>query len=147
MKSIQAPNSVVLYEIKKLSAFRHAIGHNIMNILALNVWTSLTILSAFSRNTSNQSFHFMIVSELHQPFSWIFFLLFSNLDLFDFVLFVDVFDVIRDAKDRVFLLDFSPFNEKYTESLAFEWSELTAEDEVSFHISNHQKIYSNKMKN
>lgn len=41
-----------------------------------------------------------------------------------------VFDVVRDSKDRVFLLDFSPFNEKYTESLAFEWSELSSNCEV-----------------
>ncbi|XP_031638096.1 cell division cycle protein 123 homolog, partial [Contarinia nasturtii] len=40
-----------------------------------------------------------------------------------FPLYDYVFDVVRDAKDRVFLLDFSPFNEKYTESLAFEWSD------------------------
>lgn len=41
-----------------------------------------------------------------------------------------VFDVVRDAKDQVFLLDFAPFNEKYTESLAFEWSELLNYSEV-----------------
>lgn len=38
-----------------------------------------------------------------------------------FNLFIDVFDVVRDCKDHVFLLDFSPFGEKWTESLAFEW--------------------------
>lgn len=32
--------------------------------------------------------------------------------------------MVRDAKDRVFLLDFAPFNEKYSEALAFEWNEL-----------------------
>lgn len=42
----------------------------------------------------------------------------------------DVFDVIRDAKDRVFLLDFSPFSEKYTDSLAFEWCDLLNDREV-----------------
>lgn len=42
-----------------------------------------------------------------------------------------VFDVVRDSKDRVFLLDFSPFNEKYTESLAFEWNELLSNSEVN----------------
>lgn len=43
---------------------------------------------------------------------------------------LDVFDVVRDAKDCVFLLDFAPFNEKYTESLAFEWSELLNDDVI-----------------
>lgn len=47
-----------------------------------------------------------------------------------FPLFDYIFDVVRDAKDQVFLLDFSPFNEKYTESLAFEWSELLNNSEV-----------------
>lgn len=47
-----------------------------------------------------------------------------------FPLFDYVFDVVRDLKDRVFLLDFSPFNEKYTESLAFEWPELLNNSEV-----------------
>lgn len=42
----------------------------------------------------------------------------------------DVFDVVRDAKDQVFVLDFSPFNEKYTDTLAFEWSDLMNEPEV-----------------
>lgn len=49
--------------------------------------------------------------------------------------FADVFDVVRDAKDRVFLLDFSPFNEKYSESLAFEWTDLMEDDEVHSNIS------------
>jgi len=35
-----------------------------------------------------------------------------------------VFDVVRDTKDRVFLLDFSPFGEKWSDSLAFEWNDL-----------------------
>lgn len=52
------------------------------------------------------------------------------LSKFAFLLFTDIFDVVRDAKDRVFLVDFSPFNEKYSESLAFEWSELMEHDEV-----------------
>lgn len=47
-----------------------------------------------------------------------------------FPLFDYVFDVVRDSKDQVFLLDFSPFNEKYTESLAFEWNELLNNSEV-----------------
>lgn len=40
----------------------------------------------------------------------------------------DVFDVVRDAKDCVSLLDFSPFNEKWCDSLAFEWNELTSDE-------------------
>ncbi|KAG4067306.1 hypothetical protein HA402_000297 [Bradysia odoriphaga] len=35
-----------------------------------------------------------------------------------------VIDVVRDAKDRVYLLDFSPFGEKWSDSLAFEWGDL-----------------------
>lgn len=36
----------------------------------------------------------------------------------------DVFDVVRDANSQVYLLDFTPYSEKYCDSLAFEWSEL-----------------------
>uniref|UniRef100_A0A336LZQ5 CSON005131 protein n=1 Tax=Culicoides sonorensis TaxID=179676 RepID=A0A336LZQ5_CULSO len=35
-----------------------------------------------------------------------------------------VFDVYRETKDEVYLLDFAPFDEQLTKSLAFEWSEL-----------------------
>lgn len=35
-----------------------------------------------------------------------------------------VFDVYRETKDEVFLIDFAPFDEKATQSLAFEWNEL-----------------------
>jgi len=35
-----------------------------------------------------------------------------------------VFDVYRETKDEVFLIDFSPFDDKLTQSLAFEWNEL-----------------------
>lgn len=58
---------------------------------------------------------------LYFPLKW--------LHLWIFML-TDVFDVIRDAKDRVFLLDFSPFSEKYTDSLAFEWCDLLNDREV-----------------
>lgn len=44
--------------------------------------------------------------------------------------FLDTFDVVREAKDHVFLLDFSPFGEKYAESYAFNWSELEDESDV-----------------
>lgn len=37
---------------------------------------------------------------------------------------VDIFDVVRDTKDRVYLMDFSPFGERWSESLAFEWEQL-----------------------
>lgn len=43
-------------------------------------------------------------------------------------LFLDCFDVIRNTKDHVTLVDFSPFNETYTSSLAFEWSQLHSDD-------------------
>lgn len=42
--------------------------------------------------------------------------------------FLDCFDVVRSKKDHVKLLDFSPFNEKHTNPLAFEWSQLESED-------------------
>lgn len=45
----------------------------------------------------------------------------------------DIFDVVRDTKDHVYLLDFAPFNEKWSESLAFEWNELTVDDDVVNH--------------
>lgn len=38
--------------------------------------------------------------------------------------------MVRDTKDHVYLLDFAPFNEKWSEPLAFEWDELTVDDEV-----------------
>lgn len=37
---------------------------------------------------------------------------------------LDIFDVVRDQKDQVLLIDFSPFGEKWSDSLAFEWPEL-----------------------
>lgn len=44
--------------------------------------------------------------------------------------FLDCFDVIRSTKDHVTIMDFSPFNETYTSSLAFEWSQLHADDVI-----------------
>jgi len=38
--------------------------------------------------------------------------------------------VIRDAKDHVVVIDFSPFNEKFTSSLAFEWTQLQSDDVI-----------------
>lgn len=38
-----------------------------------------------------------------------------------------VFDVVRDSKDKVYLIDFSPFDEQYTECLAFNWEQLNGE--------------------
>ncbi|XP_063704250.1 translation initiation factor eIF2 assembly protein-like [Culicoides brevitarsis] len=35
-----------------------------------------------------------------------------------------VFDVFRETKDEVYLVDFSPFDESVTQALAFEWPEL-----------------------
>lgn len=43
-------------------------------------------------------------------------------------MFADCFDVIRSTKDHVTIMDFSPFNEIYTSALAFEWSQLQADD-------------------
>lgn len=49
----------------------------------------------------------------------------SHLSFINFLrLSTDVFDVVRDTKDRVYLLDFSPFGEKWSDSLAFEWDDL-----------------------
>lgn len=45
-----------------------------------------------------------------------------------FFLILDCFDVIRSTKDHVTIMDFSPFNETYTNALAFEWSQLQADD-------------------
>lgn len=45
-------------------------------------------------------------------------------------IFSDCFDVIRSTKDHVTLMDFSPFNDKFTSSLAFEWSQLHADDVI-----------------
>lgn len=36
--------------------------------------------------------------------------------------------MIRSTKDHVTIMDFSPFNESFTGSLAFEWSQLQADD-------------------
>lgn len=44
---------------------------------------------------------------------------------------LDCFDVVREQKDHVVLIDFSPFNEKFSNSLAFEWSELLASDFIA----------------
>jgi hypothetical protein len=38
------------------------------------------------------------------------------------------FDVIRETKDHVTLVDFSPFREKYTAALAFDWKYLKSDD-------------------
>jgi D123 len=38
--------------------------------------------------------------------------------------------VIRSTKDHVTIMDFSPFNEAYTNALAFEWSQLHSEDVI-----------------
>lgn len=51
---------------------------------------------------------------------------------------VDVFDVVRDTKDRVLIVDFSPFNEKYTDSLAFEWNELLNDSEIIHSDDEHE---------
>lgn len=34
------------------------------------------------------------------------------------------FDVVRDQKDNVWLMDFAPYGAQWTEALAFEWDEL-----------------------
>lgn len=51
----------------------------------------------------------------------------ENKNLIKFV--SDVFDVVRDSKDEILLLDFSPFGDKWSDSLAFSWEQLW-EDEV-----------------
>lgn len=66
----------------------------------------------------------MIVSEFYYQEKSFFGNQLTNKNKYGFFPFSDVFDVVRDAKDRVFLLDFAPFNEKYSEALAFEWNEL-----------------------
>lgn len=44
----------------------------------------------------------------------------------------DAFDVIRDSKDNVTLVDFSPLDAKYVDTLAFEWSDLSRDPEVFY---------------
>ncbi|CAO1300908.1 unnamed protein product [Diamesa serratosioi] len=41
------------------------------------------------------------------------------------------FDVIRDSKDSVTIMDFSPFDEEFTNGLAFEWNQLLAHDFIN----------------
>lgn len=49
----------------------------------------------------------------------------------NYVIFIlDCIDVIRSTKDHVTIVDFSPFHETYTTSLAFEWSQLLADDVI-----------------
>lgn len=36
----------------------------------------------------------------------------------------DCFDVVREQKDNVIVMDFSPYGPQWSEALAFEWSEL-----------------------
>lgn len=38
--------------------------------------------------------------------------------------------MIRSNKDHVTIVDFSPFSETYTTSLAFDWSQLHADDVI-----------------
>lgn len=38
--------------------------------------------------------------------------------------------MIRSTKDHVTIMDFSPFSETFTSSLAFEWSQLHADDVI-----------------
>lgn len=45
------------------------------------------------------------------------------------LLFSDIFDVVRDSKDHVYLVDFSPFGEEWSEPLAFDWTDLIASDD------------------
>lgn len=51
----------------------------------------------------------------------------------------DVFDVVRDSKDEILLLDFSPFGDKWSDSLAFNWEQLW-EDEVDVRFNKLFKI-------
>lgn len=39
--------------------------------------------------------------------------------------------MIRETKDHVKLMDFSPFSEKYTAPLAFDWDYLTGDDVIT----------------
>lgn len=41
------------------------------------------------------------------------------------------FDVIRETKDHVKILDFSPFNEKFTAALAFDWEYLNGDEIIA----------------
>lgn len=43
-------------------------------------------------------------------------------------LFPDVFDVVRDSQDEILILDFSPFGDKWSDSLAFSWEKLWEEE-------------------
>jgi hypothetical protein len=43
---------------------------------------------------------------------------------------LDCFDVIRSTKDHVTIVDFSPFTETHTNSLAFEWPQLQSDDVI-----------------
>lgn len=47
--------------------------------------------------------------------------------------------MVRETKDRVYLLDFSPFGEKWSDSLAFEWDDLL--NFVSLNIKYEMKFY------
>lgn len=56
-----------------------------------------------------------------------------------------MFDVIRPKKDHVKLMDFSPFGEKWCESLAYEWNDLindnamlTNDDDPEFRYVNEE---------
>lgn len=40
--------------------------------------------------------------------------------------------MIRDSKDNVTLVDFSPLDAKYVDTLAFEWSDLSRDPEVFY---------------
>jgi D123 len=52
--------------------------------------------------------------------------------------FLVCFDVIREEKDKVKLMDFSPFYEKYTNSLAFDWKYLNS-DEITLSNCDHDE--------
>lgn len=39
--------------------------------------------------------------------------------------------MIRETKDHVILIDFSPFNEKYTTALAFDWNFLLGDEIIT----------------
>lgn len=53
------------------------------------------------------------------------YLYYSTINLHKLILiyFLDIFDVVRDEKDCVYVIDFSPFD-KNSDLLAFEWTEL-----------------------
>jgi D123 len=92
-----------------------------MSTLKAKSKTSSKILSHFSRRKSRKSSRLKTVSNI-----------IISIDRIYYLDFLDCFDVIRSTKDHVTLVDFSPFNEAYSCSLAFEWNEEQDDPEFRY---------------